>query len=91
MIRTLFAAAAMLSALPAAAQTHILQTHAEAGATAGRSPHKAYRPLVQQSTCGKAMHSQPGGKLPHYGVRQDSACTVSLVQRDAAGAMPGAD
>lgn len=91
MIRTLFAAAAMLPALPATAQTHILQTHAEAGATAGRSPHKAYRPLVQQPACGKAMHSQPGGKLPHYGVHQDAACTVAIAQRGAAGAMPGAD
>ena len=60
---------ALASVLPAAA-------HAEGnarvelaghGATAGRSPHLAYRQLVPLSTCGKSKHSLPAGKLPVFG------------------------
>lgn len=71
MFRILIAAAALaVPALPAVAQTSVHDTHAAAdGAAAGRSPHKAYRPLdAARSDCGRAaMHSVPAGKGHVFG------------------------
>ncbi|USI73251.1 hypothetical protein [Sphingomonas morindae] len=97
-IRPLIAAALAVAALPAfaapagAATTattarHVLATHEENGATAGRSPHKAYRPRVAApAACGTPMHSQPGGKLPVFGVRQSAACDTVEAQPAALAA-----
>lgn len=69
MIRTSFLAAALLLPAAAFAQTHEPAGH---GATAGRSPHAAYRPIAADTGC-KTMHSLPGGKLPVYGTHAHPA------------------
>jgi hypothetical protein len=66
----LLSAALLLAAmptLPAMAQS-VHDTHADAsGAMAGRSPHKAYRPVAAQACRETAMHSLPAGKPHSYG------------------------
>jgi hypothetical protein len=69
--RLILSAALMLAsavpALPAAAQS-VHETHADAaGAMAGRSPHKAYRPVAGHACRETAMHSLPAGKPHTYG------------------------
>lgn len=57
---------AMMPVAPALAQS-VQDTHTEvSGAMAGRSPHKAYRPIAAQSCRESAMHL-PAGKPHSYG------------------------
>lgn len=64
MTRPLFLAALLaLPAMPALAADP-----AGHGALAGRSPTHTYRVAATTPACGKVMHSQPGGKLPTYGL-----------------------
>ena len=61
----LIAAALLLPAVPAFAQTAVPVGH---GATAGRSPHQAYSTVAAKPSCAHTvMHSIPAGKLPTYG------------------------
>lgn len=58
---------ATMPMLPAMAQS-VHETHADAsGAMAGRSPHKAFRPIAAQACRDTAMHSLPAGKGALYG------------------------
>ncbi|WP_454884159.1 hypothetical protein [Sphingomonas oryzagri] len=82
MIRTSFIPAALLLPAAAFAQTHEPAGH---GATAGRSPHAAYRPVAADAGC-KTMHSLPGGKLPVYGSHAHPAKCATPQIASAGGA-----
>ncbi|WBO23769.1 hypothetical protein [Sphingomonas abietis] len=74
--------------LPTAAWPALAQHQQPAGhgATAGRSPHQAYRPIATAKPCGIAMHSLPGGKLPVFGMpAQSTAACVDGGIASAAG------
>lgn len=62
----LIAAALVLPAAPLMAQAIVPAGH---GATAGRSPHQAYKTAgAEKPGCARAtMHTIPAGKLPTYG------------------------
>jgi hypothetical protein len=84
MIRTAFLVAALSMTAPAFAQTHVPAGH---GATAGRSPHQAYRPVSATASC-KTMHSLPAGKLPVYGRHALPNADCAATQIASAGGAP---
>ncbi len=89
------AAAALIAvpAVPALAQAAPGGTHVEAsGATAGRSPHRAYRPIAATEPCGRpAMHSVPAGKAHVFGRHAFPAppCDAPRVARADGPALTG--
>ena len=83
MIRTSFLAAALLLPAAAFAQPPEAAGH---GATAGRSPHAAYRPVATDTGC-KTIHSLPGGKMPVYGSHAHPAA-CAMPQIASAGGAP---
>jgi hypothetical protein len=95
-IRILSAALLLAAAptLPALAQS-VHDTHVDAsGATAGRSPHKAFRPIATQPCRQTAMHTLPAGKPHSYGTHalRGADCTAARVATaDAPEGAPTAD
>jgi hypothetical protein len=96
MFRLLTAAALLaVPALPALAQPALNGTHVEAsGATAGRSPHRAYRPIALTESCGRpAMHSVPAGKGHVFGSNAfaGAPCAAERIASAAGGSTTGRD
>lgn len=77
-----------VAVLPALAQPSLRHTHVEAsGAVAGRSPHRAYRPIAAAPACGgPAMHSIPAGKGHVFGTHAFAGAPCAPAQVAAAGA-----
>ena len=75
------AAIALVPAAPALAQS-VHQTHVEQAGTAGKTPVKAYRPLVSE-TCRTASNHHQTGKIPLTPqVQADASCQAELASRE---------
>ena len=84
-MRVRFATLALLALAPIAAASAegVFQTHAEQGIS-GKTPTKAYRPLVQDK-CRTATNHHQTGKIPLTPqVSVSSTCQTELAARDSA-------
>lgn len=70
----LIAAGLLLATAPALAAPNLSTTHVEAGGPSGKTPHRAYRPIVQEHCRTTAMHTIPAGKIHHFGAGQAAPC-----------------